>query len=115
MIRQIVIAVLVALGLSACGVEVDQDLEALSLGLNQSEVASTQDPVPPPQHQPGEVTFALDTAGNLLLVSVVSTAPGGSGDDTSSTQDPIPPKVQNNSYEGPVSPADPIVYAVAGR
>ncbi len=94
MIRQFVVAVVLGLGLSACGVEAGEELVAQNEGLEDSggAVATSQDPVPP---SPDPVTYEITTdhAGNIVIIAVASPAPSAPGDESASSQDPIPPKI----------------------
>ncbi|MGC4117086.1 MAG: hypothetical protein QM765_21495 [Myxococcales bacterium] len=94
MIRQFLIAGVLGLGLSACGVGVEEDLSTAVTSLEEQDtVATSQDPVPPAP-EPTTYEVAIDPVGNLVIVAVGSPAPSAPGDETASSQDPIPPKVQ---------------------
>ena len=98
MIRQFVVAALLGLALSACGVGADEDLSTLGQAVEQDEVATSQDPVPPPQAPmnvvTGQVAVVVGQGGNPPVIAIGSPAPRAPGDTNSSSQDPIPPKVQ---------------------
>ncbi|HEY3445166.1 MAG TPA: hypothetical protein VGK67_02335 [Myxococcales bacterium] len=94
MIRQLVVAIALGLGLSACGVGAGEDLSTVDVRLaDEGAVATSQDPVPPAP-EPPSYEFATDRVGNIVIVAVASPSPPSPGDENASSQDPIPPKVQ---------------------
>lgn len=123
MIRQLLVAAFAAVALSACGAGVETDdslgsaVQALSVDASLS--ASTQDPVPPPQHLPGELVLAFDAQGVPYFVlaqqlpaqnetvnpsktqrSRTQAQNSNPGSERSSSQDPIPPKVNPDDRPG---------------
>lgn len=93
MIRHFVVAVVLGLALSACGVGADEDLSTLGLAVaDQGSVATSQDPVPPAP-DPTLSVLAADPKGDLVIIAVGSKAPARPGDENASSQDPIPPKI----------------------
>jgi hypothetical protein len=113
MIRQLLIAAVMGLALSACGVGYDEDPATLGIeaqGLDQGAVA-TQDPVPP-KTEPVTLGVIVLPGGIPVAIKASSAtgSPGNPGDQNSSSQDPIPPK---NSFtaNGPPVPGDnPLHY-----
>jgi hypothetical protein len=111
MIRQLLIAAVMGLALSACGVGYDEDLASLGIAaqaVDQATVA-TQDPVPP-KTEPTTIAVVFDLNGNSVVITGVSAssgAPGNPGDQNSSSQDPIPPKNGLVAYGRPVPGDNP--------
>ncbi len=94
MTRQIAVAAVLGLALSACGVGADEDYATLGQSLEQGAVATSQDPVPPSDRGPTQLAVVVDPSGISTVVVVGSAAPSAPGASNSSSQDPIPPKVQ---------------------
>lgn len=92
MIRQILVALFVVVGLSACGVGADEDYATLVQAIDQTAAVASADQVPQGVLNP--VLVAVDPSGINGVVAVGSTAPTNPGDTNSSSQDPIPPKIQ---------------------
>jgi predicted small secreted protein len=88
MIRQIVIAAVLGMGLAACGVGADEDINTLGQSL---ENATSQDPVPP---KVKTTMLGTDQNGNTIVVTVGSPGPASPGETKASSQDPVPPKFQ---------------------
>ena len=94
MIRQIVIAAVLGLGFSACGVGADETLGTQDQAVEQGTTATSQDPVPPKQKA---YALGVDQAGNLVVITVALPASVNPGDTKGSSQDPVPPKLQSAS------------------
>jgi hypothetical protein len=93
MIRQLLIAIVLGLALSGCGVGYDEDPASLGVESQRLElgVNATQDPVPP-KTEPATIAVIFDRFGNPVSITASSGTPGNPGDQNSSSQDPIPPK-----------------------
>lgn len=89
MVRQLLVAAVVVIGLAGCGVGADEDIAVLEQSLHDR--SSSQEPIPPPEAEP--VVIVVRTAGGApVVLAVGGPAPASPGAENSSSQDPIPPK-----------------------
>ena len=109
MIRQLLIAALFGLALSACGVGADEDLNQLGISDQALEQASSPDPVPP-KVLPGAVVGSQAAQAAMNTVGSGMGNPGNPGDQNASTPDPIPPKGASIAYLNPSNPGGPITH-----